>query len=30
MVIGKPKNAGVLVGMDQKEWYIGSEAIEKQ
>ena len=30
MVIGKPKNAGVLVGMDQKEWYIGQEAIEKQ
>ena len=29
MVIGKPKNAGVLVGMDQKDWYIGKEAIDK-
>lgn len=30
MVIGKPKNAGVLVGMDQKPFYIGEEALEKQ
>ena len=30
MVIGKPKNAGVLVGMDQKPFYIGDEALEKQ
>ena len=29
MVLGKPKNAGVLVGMDQKDWYIGDEAVEK-
>jgi len=29
MVLGKPKNAGVLVGMDQKDWYIGEEAQEK-
>ena len=29
MVIGKPRNAGVLVGMDQKDWYIGEEALEK-
>ena len=30
MVIGKPKSAGILVGMDQKEFYIGKEAIEKK
>ena len=29
MVLGQPKNAGVLVGMDQKDWYIGEEAQEK-
>ena len=26
MVLGKPKGIGLLVGMDQKEWYIGAEA----
>lgn len=30
MVIGKPKSQGILVGMDQKEFYIGNEAIEKK
>ena len=30
MVLGKAKNASVLVGMDQKEWFIGEEALEKQ
>ena len=30
MVIGKPKSQGILVGMDQKEQYIGTEAIEKK
>lgn len=30
MVIGSPRSAGILVGMDQKEHYIGSEAIEKK
>ena len=29
MVLGKAKNASVLVGMDQKEWFIGEEALEK-
>ena len=29
MVIGEPKSAGVLVGMDQKDHYIGAEALEK-
>ena len=29
MVLGKAKNAGVLVGMDQKEFYVGEEALEK-
>ena len=29
MVLGKARNASVLVGMDQKEWYIGEEAREK-
>jgi actin, other eukaryote len=30
MVIGEPKSAGILVGMDQKPFYIGKEAIEKK
>lgn len=30
MVIGKPKSPGILVGMDQKDFYIGKEAIEKK
>ena len=30
MVIGEPRSAGILVGMDQKEFYIGNEAIEKK
>ena len=30
MVLGKAKNASVLVGMDQKDWFIGEEAIEKK
>lgn len=30
MVLGQAKNASVLVGMDQKDWYIGDEAIEKK
>lgn len=30
MVIGKPKSKGALVGMDQKEWYIGHEATSKK
>ena len=29
MVLGKARNASVLVGMDQKEWYIGDEALDK-
>ena len=27
--VGKPINKGALVGMDQKEWYIGHEAKAK-
>lgn len=30
MVIGEPRSAGILVGMDQKDFYIGKEAIEKK
>ena len=30
MVIGKPRSKGILVGMDQKDFYIGKEAIEKK
>jgi len=30
MVMGKPKTKGALVGMDQKEWYIGEDAISKK
>lgn len=29
-VIGKPKSPGVLVGMDQKDHYIGEEALSKR
>ena len=29
MVLGEAKNASVLVGMDQKDFFIGEEAIEK-
>lgn len=29
MIVGKPINKGALVGMDQKEWYIGHEARAK-
>ncbi len=29
MVLGKARNNSVLVGMDQKDWYIGDEALEK-
>lgn len=28
-VIGVPKSPGILVGMDQKDFYVGNEAIEK-
>jgi len=30
MVMGKPKSKGALIGMDQKEWYIGHEALSKK
>lgn len=30
MVMGKPKSKGALIGMDQKEWYIGNEALSKK
>lgn len=30
MILGKAKSKGALVGMDQKEWYIGQEAIAKK
>lgn len=30
MVMGKPKSKGALIGMDQKEWYIGAEALAKK
>jgi len=29
-VLGKPKFPGVLVGMDQKDFYVGYEAISKK
>jgi actin beta/gamma 1/actin len=29
-VLGKPKSKGALVGMDQKEWYIGEEVKSKR
>lgn len=25
-IIGRPKHAGIMVGMEQKEWYVGDEA----
>jgi actin-related protein len=30
MLLGKPKSKGALVGMDQKEWYIGEEVVSKK
>jgi len=30
MMLGKPKSKGALVGMDQKEWYIGNEVVAKK
>lgn len=30
MIIGKPKGPGVLVGMDQKDFYCGHEAKSKK
>ena len=30
MVLGKAKNKSLLVGLDQKDWFIGEEALEKQ
>ena len=30
MIIGKPKSPGILVGMDQKEYYVGLEARAKR
>ena len=30
MIMGKPKSKGALIGMDQKEWYIGAEARAKK
>ncbi len=29
-VIGKPKNANIMVGMDQKEYFIGKEVEAKK
>ncbi len=29
-IIGKPKHPGVLVGMDQKDFYVGNEAKSKK
>lgn len=29
-ILGRPKHPGVLVGMDQKDFYVGSEAISKK
>lgn len=28
-VVGKPKNPGILVGMEQREYYVGEEALSK-
>jgi actin len=28
-LVGKPKNQGILVGMEQKEYYVGEEALSK-
>ena len=30
MVVGEPKSKGLLVGMDQKDAYIGDEALDKK
>ena len=30
MVVGKPKSPGILVGMDQKDCYVGQEAVSKK
>ena len=30
MIIGKPKSPGILVGMDQKDYYVGHEARAKK
>lgn len=30
MLLGKPRSKGALVGMDQKEWYIGQEVVAKK
>ncbi len=29
-ILGRPKHPGVLVGMDQKDFYVGLEAISKK
>ena len=29
MIVGKPKAPGIMVGMDQKDAYFGSEAVSK-
>lgn len=29
-ILGRPKHPGVLVGMDQKDFYVGAEAISKK
>ena len=30
MVVGRPKTQGILVGLDQKEVYVGDEAMQKR
>jgi len=30
MIVGKPKAPGIMVGMDQKEFYFGAEAMSKK
>jgi len=30
MIVGKPKAPGIMVGMDQKEYYFGHEAVQKR
>jgi actin-related protein len=30
MIVGKPKAPGIMVGMDQKEYYFGAEALSKK
>lgn len=29
-VVGRPKVQGIMVGLDQKEVYVGSEALQKR